>query len=122
MRRRSGISALPRRAKRVQVGSARGWNLEVPWAGTYLRRLKGLLFGGEMLLLYPCSSVHGFGLRSELDVAYIDRDGTVVDLARLKPWRAHKPRRSAVAVWEGPAGRFEHLGLRRGDVLDFTEA
>lgn len=121
-RHRSGFSALPRRTKLVRVSSDRGWEVEVPWAGTYLRRLVGLLFGGEMLLLHPCSSVHGFGLRSALDVAYIDRCGTVVDLARLKPWRAHRPRRGAVAVWEAPAGCLEELGLSRGDVLSFTEA
>lgn len=116
------LKELPRRARTVRVTSARGWETEVPWAATYLRRLRGLLFGGDTLLLHPCSSVHGFGMRSALDVVYLDRHGTVLEVTRLRPWRAHGPRKTAVAAWEAPAGHFAQLPLEPGDVLRFTRA
>ena len=95
-------------------------DVEVPLAATYLRRLRGLLLGGDTLLLYPCKSVHGFGIRAVLDIAYIDQDGTVIEISQLKPWRAHLPRRSAVAAWEVPPGRLAKLGVKRGSRLRFA--
>lgn len=104
----------------MRVVSDRGTELDVPFAATYLRRLRGLLLGGDTLLLHPCNSVHGFGMRRALDVAYIDQYGTVLDVAQLRPWRAHRPRRGAVAAWEAPLGRLGQLGVERGSTLRFA--
>ena len=47
------------------------------------RRLVGLLGGracpgqSEVLLIAPCRSIHTFGMRVPIDVAFVDRDGCV---------------------------------------------
>ncbi|WP_300343843.1 DUF192 domain-containing protein [Nesterenkonia sp.] len=116
------LNDVPGRVRSVRISSENIGTVEVPQAGTYLRRLRGLLFGGEQLLLRPCSSVHGIGMRRSLDVAYIAGDGTVLDVAALKPWRAHRPRRGAKAAWEAPEGTFAQLGLTPGALLRFQAA
>ena len=60
-------------------------------ADGWLTRLRGMLARpaprpGEGLLLTPCSSVHMYGMRFPLDVAFLDRSGTVVAIyASLAP-------------------------------------
>ena len=70
------------------------------WART--RGLLGVADGDEVgaLLLTPCSSVHSVGMRVDLDVAYLDRGGVVLDVAALARNRAHLPRRRARSVLE----------------------
>lgn len=104
---------------RIRVGAGTDRTVDVPFAGTALRRLRGLLLGGDQLLLHPCTSVHGLGMRRALEVAYIGRDGTVLDVAPLRPWTMHLPRKGAVAVWETPPGELTALGVRPGTVLGF---
>lgn len=115
-----GPVAVPRRSRHVRVGTDGRGDIEVPYAGTFFRRLRGLLFGGDELILNPCSSVHGFGMRTALDVAYINSDGRVIDVATLTPWSAHRPRRNSKVVWEAPLGRFEQLGIVPGVQLRFA--
>lgn len=111
---------MPRRSRHVQVIADNVFAGQVPYAGTYLKRLRGLLFGGEQVILDPCSSVHGFGMRKSLDVAYIGTDGTVIDVSVLRPWRAHKPRKGAAAAWEAPQGHFTEIGILPGSRLRFA--
>jgi uncharacterized membrane protein (UPF0127 family) len=70
-----------------------------------------------MLWLAPCSSVHGLGMRIDLDVAYLDRQGRVLDVARLRRWSVHRPRRRARTVVEAAPGAMERAGVRVGSVL-----
>lgn len=116
------LKDLPRRAKTVRITLEGGVDVEVPHAGTYFRRLRGLLFGGDQLLLNPCASVHGIGLRRSLDVAYIAPNGKVLDVAVIRPWRAHRPRRAAKVAWEAPAGQFSTMGITVGSNLGFSSA
>lgn len=113
---------VPGRRREVQVFAEGRETQLVPYAGTYVRRLIGLLFGGSELLLDPCSSVHGFGMRASIDVAYINRDGQVIDVSTLKPWRAHARRPQATVAWEAPPGRFQQMGIVPGTQLRFAEA
>lgn len=47
---------------------------------------KPLQYKESVLLLAPCSSIHTFGLRSEIDVAFLDREGFVLKVSRaVKP-------------------------------------
>ncbi|GAA4916690.1 DUF192 domain-containing protein [Nesterenkonia rhizosphaerae] len=114
------LKELSARAKTIHIAVDENTTYAVPQAGTFLRRLTGLLFGGDTVLLRPCNSVHGFGMRRTLDVAYIDNSGSVIDTAVLKPWRVHAPRRGAIAVWELPVGELERLGVTRGSTLRFS--
>lgn len=111
---------VPRRSRHVMVTADGIEAAPLPYAGTYLRRLRGLLLGGDELLLYPCNSVHGFGIRRALEVAYIDAEGVVIEVTELRSWRAHRPRRGARVAWEAPPGRFHNLGVVPGCTLKFA--
>jgi uncharacterized membrane protein (UPF0127 family) len=57
------------------------------------KRMKGLLDpavcgAGEVLVLVPCGSVHSFGMRAPIDVAFLDGQGRVLKAVRgLAPLR-----------------------------------
>jgi uncharacterized membrane protein (UPF0127 family) len=84
-------------------------------------RSKGLLgqasYEGAMVLPRT-RSVHTFGMRFAVDVAFCDKEMVVVGVARLQPWRISAPRRGGRSVIEAQAGAFERWGLRVGDKLE----
>jgi uncharacterized membrane protein (UPF0127 family) len=89
-------------------------------AATARARTRGLLGrdgieGG--LLLRPANSVHSFGMRFDLDVAFLDRDGVVLRTVRLPRQRMTRVVLGARSVLEAEAGAFEAWGLRVGDRL-----
>ena len=70
------------------------------------------------LVLRPCRSVHTLRMRFPIDVAFVDRDGVVVDIRTLPPWRMSPfVWRAAMAI-EAEAGAFERWRLRPGDKLE----
>ena len=84
-------------------------------------RSKGLLgrTGYEGAMVLPRTrSIHTFGMRFPLDVAFCDRDMVVVGVARVPPMRLTLPRRGGRTVIEAQAGAFERWGLRAGDRLE----
>ncbi len=94
-----------------RVGVADGW-----WS-----RFRGLsgrvgLSAGEGLMLTPCRAVHMFGMRFAVDVAFLDRAGSVVALYReLAPRARTRWHRGAVHALELPAGTLEATGTSNGD-------
>lgn len=64
-------------------------------AATFAARARGLLgrsrswLGeGGVLLIVPCDSVHTFGMRELIDVAFVAANGEVLKVvSRLSPWR-----------------------------------
>lgn len=89
-------------------------------AQTWASRFRGLLGRRPLpaaLLLRPESSVHGVGMREALDVALLDGDGVALAVLVLRPGRATRPRRGAVAVLEAPAGSFARWGLVEGSTV-----
>jgi len=84
-------------------------------------RTKGLLgrtsFEGA-LVLPRTRSVHTFGMRFPIDVAFCDKEMVVVGVTRLRPWRMSLPRHRGRSVIEAEAGAFERWRLRVGDKLD----
>ena len=98
------------------------------WAGTSSTRRKGLLGRdslerGAGLYLVPCPWVHTFGMAFAIDVAFLTKDGTVVDLhRRLPPNRLSRLVFRANGVLELPAGVLETTGTRVGDVVRFDDA
>jgi uncharacterized membrane protein (UPF0127 family) len=70
------------------------------------------------LLLEPARSVHSFGMRFPIDVAWCDRELTVVRVARLDRNRMTRPVLKARSVIEAEAGAFAHWGLVVGDQLE----
>ncbi len=84
-------------------------------------RLRGLLGRDGIegaLLLRPARSVHTFGMRFPIDVAYCDRELRVLDVARMGRHRMARPRLRAHCVIEAEAGAFERWDLRPGDELE----
>jgi uncharacterized membrane protein (UPF0127 family) len=90
-------------------------------AKTIAQRTRGLLgqngYEGAMVL-HHTSSVHSFGMRFAIDVAFLDRKLVVVDVAELRPWRIALPRVRARSVLEAEAGAFARWGLKVGDELE----
>lgn len=92
-------------------------------ADTWLARLRGMLGrpaprAGEGLLLTPCRSVHMYGMRFPLDVAFLDDHGTIIAIyAPLLPGSRTRWHRHAAHALELPAGALAQCGALLGDVL-----
>lgn len=88
-------------------------------ADSFGARLKGLLGrdGLDGALLIKAKSVHTVGMRFPIDVAYCDRDLTVLEIVCMKPHRLGLPRLKAHTVIEAEAGAFDRWRLRPGDHL-----
>jgi uncharacterized membrane protein (UPF0127 family) len=97
----------------ARIGLADGW----------LARLRGMLGRpapgpGEGLLLTPCSSVHMYGMRFPLDVAFLDGRGVVVAIyPSLAPGSRTRWHRNAAHALELSAGALLESGTSIGDVL-----
>ena len=97
-------------------------SLEV--AGSARTRTRGLLGRDGIdgaLLLRPAKSVHTLGMRFPIDVAFCDRDLTVLRCVRMARWRLGRPVWRAACVIEAEAGAFARWGLQPGDVLEVVE-
>lgn len=66
------------------------------------------------LLLTPASSVHTFGMRFAIDVAYLDANARVRAVRTMRPGRVGLPRPWVRSVLEAEAGALERWGVRRG--------
>lgn len=73
------------------------------------------------LVLSKCRSVHTIGMKFALDVAYLDADGVVLKVARMRRNRLAMPVWKAKSVVEAEAGAFERWGLHVGDQLELRE-
>ena len=70
------------------------------------------------LLLVPARSVHSIGMRFAIDVAWLDRDLTVLRTAQLARHRMTRPVVKAHSVLEAEAGSFARWSLQVGDQLE----
>jgi uncharacterized protein len=88
-------------------------------ASTFASRLLGLALlrripSGHALLIPDCRSVHTFGMRCPIDVAFLDERGRAIRVVRaLPPWRVLACR-DAFAVIEAPAGEIERYTEKGG--------
>jgi uncharacterized membrane protein (UPF0127 family) len=77
---------------------------------------------GHALVIAPCNSIHMFFMRFPIDVAFVDRGGTIVKgVPALRPWRIAAALRAFAAI-ELPAGALERTGTRPGDRLAVVPA
>lgn len=90
-------------------------------AETFGARLRGLL--GQTLLppgvglgIRPCSSVHGMGMRFEVEVWLLDGSGVVLGVRALAPWHV-VGHRGAQSVIEWAPGEARRLRVAVGDRL-----
>lgn len=89
------------------MNSEEGMQLSLDIAVSFADRLIGLFSKrakGDVLLIAPCHSIHTFGMREPIDIAFIDKGGNVVEVCEsLSPWRI-KRCGGAFAVLERRAG------------------
>ncbi|MEM9174061.1 MAG: DUF192 domain-containing protein [Myxococcota bacterium] len=89
-------------------------------------KLRGLLgrdglADEESLWIDRCDSVHTFAMTFPIDLAYLDREGTIRKVVeRLRPGRVSACFRAA-ATLEMRAGSVERLSLRRGDRIHWAD-
>lgn len=88
-------------------------------AATRSERRRGLLGRDRIdgVLVLPVRSVHTFGMKVPIDVAFCDADGRVLRLATVQPWRIATSWRAQKVV-EAAAGAFETWGVRPGSTLE----
>lgn len=99
-------------------------------ANTHWTRLRGLLGlrdgdfqNGAGLWIVPCHGVHTLGMGFPIDVVYLDRSMTVIDVqAGLKPWRFAPVRRQATSVLELPCRMAAETRTLVGDKIEITLA
>jgi len=90
-------------------------------ASSFLARMRGLLGRPELgvqdaLLLRPCRDVHTIGMRYTIDVAFLDKQGSVMKTQVLSPFRIAYCR-GAHGVLEMREGTLEWLGIHVGQQL-----
>jgi uncharacterized protein len=90
-------------------------------ARSFRERSRGLMGRDGIdgaLLLRPASSVHTFGMRFAIDVAFLDRDDVVLRVVTMRPNRLGRPALRARSIVEAEAGALREL--RPGDRLTIT--
>jgi len=96
--------------------------IDVAMAKTFIERLIGLMgerefVHGDALALRPCSSVHTFFMRMNMDLAFLNREGKVIaTYASIRPWRMRACWGADTAL-EFPAGRLSELGIEVGGIF-----
>ena len=77
---------------------------------------------GAAMLIAPSNAVHTFFMRFPIDIAFIDREGTVVKVCHgVRPWRIAAAMRG-YGVIELPAGTLAASGTSTGDRLAVVPA
>ncbi|MFT4288461.1 DUF192 domain-containing protein [Nocardioides sp.] len=85
-------------------------------------RSKGLLGRTGLdgaLWLAPAKQVHTFGMRFTIDVAHLDKEGRVLAVTRMPPWRMGAVRWRSRGVLEAAEGAFAEWGLAVGSVVQW---
>lgn len=83
-------------------------------ADNFFKRLRGFMFytkpHHEVLVFEPCSSIHTFFMRFDIDVVFLDAQMYVVKVVKgLGKGKVVSPVKSAVYTLEGAKGFFENV-------------
>lgn len=97
---------------------------DVELADTFWRKFRGLMFRGSfprgkaLLFKFGRSGRHGvhmFFVRFPIDLVYLDRKFSVVEVhAGLRPWRFYRPKSVSRYLIEFPAGTVARKKIRAG--------
>lgn len=106
--------------------AARRQAIEVTVADTPLARMRGLLArpplrAGEGMLIKPCNMIHTLGMGYPIDVVFLARDGTVLDVAPAVPPRRMRVHLRAHSVLELAAGEALRCAIVPGLTLPIGE-
>ena len=86
------------------------------------RGLRGRTEIDGAFVITRCRWVHTFGMRMPIDVAFVDADGVVIKMVRMRRWRLGAPVKGADWLIEAGVGAFERWGLSVGDVVELRSA
>jgi uncharacterized membrane protein (UPF0127 family) len=92
-------------------------------ADKFLARLKGLIGkrsmdNREALVITPCTMVHCFGMKINIDVLFVNKGGQIIKIiAPMHPGQISPCIRKARYVVELPAGQAAHTGTKEGDYI-----
>ncbi|MFF4748814.1 DUF192 domain-containing protein [Streptomyces sp. NPDC002514] len=92
-------------------------------AASYRARTRGLLGRDAVngaIMLSPAGSVHTFGMRIPIDVAYLDRRLNVIAVRTMKPGRLGLPRLRSRHVLEAEAGVMAVWDVRVGGTVEIV--
>ena len=105
----------------VGVDCKPGCSLSFRVLTSWVERLVGLLGTGRdamPVVLMRCASIHTFGMRYPLDVAFVDGEGRVLLSQRALPPKRLLSVRNAFCVFERPSG--DAPWLEEGDRVSMT--
>lgn len=86
------------------------------------RGLRGRTSFDGAFVISKCRWIHTFGMRLDLDIAYLDADGVVIKIARMKRMRLGVPVRLAQQVIEAESGAFARWGIFVGQTLEIRNS
>ena len=110
----------------------KGKEIWVEVAKTPQERAKGLMWRKNlgkdegMLFIFEQEEYHSFWMKNTyipLSIAFIDRDGNIVDIKEMKPLssKSHSPPKPILYALEMPKGWFTKNGIKKGDVIRFSK-
>jgi uncharacterized membrane protein (UPF0127 family) len=82
---------------------------------------RGHLEAGSALIIAPCSSIHMFFMKFPIDVIFAARDGRILKIRQVRPWRIALKRGAFTAI-ELPAGAAALADTRQGDRLEIVSS
>ena len=85
------------------------------------RGLIGVAVVDQPLVIEPCNWVHTFGMKSTIDVAYVNAENVVIGIDTLKPWRVGPYTRQAIRVIEASAGSLERWNIGIGNTVEVRD-
>lgn len=91
-------------------------------AGGFAERMRGLIGQSEkggVVMLSPCCDIHTFGMRADLDVAFVSKSGVIIESRRSVKPRTRIRCRGARAVLERFSDR-RRPWFSEGDALCIT--
>ena len=93
-------------------------------ATTRADRRRGLIGTEDLshpLVLDPCKWIHTLGMRTSIDVVYLDANNIVVDTATVKPWRVGAYVSSAQRVVEAAPGFIDKWNISPGTTIEVRD-
>ena len=92
-------------------------------ASGFWERFRGLMFAQSIpdnygLLIKPCNQIHMLNMKFPLDIIYLSKDGTIVQIdENMRPWTIGRTVKNAASVVEVNAGTCARCGIAVGDLL-----
>ena len=91
---------------------------------SFFLRLKGLIGKKEIderegIILYPCSSIHCFGMKFPIDVIFLDKEKRVLSIYKNLQPNKMVSEKKAVYTIEMKGGMVQKKRLKIGEILNF---